>query len=318
MVPPVAEPDPAPAADPAPAVPVDANDATVLAPILTVPAADPAPVAPAAPDTSARRAELETEIARQQQIIDQLSAVQAALGVATPAAVAQSLADAQAAQVAAKSELDALPPPAPAIDPAVIAALEAEVASQQQIVTQLAGVQAALGVATPAAVVQSLADAQAALQKAQDALAGLGVTPAAAPLSPDAPTMIAPPAMPVVAPAAPVALPPTPPAGPRLVLEEQGKELFLPPGKSEVTIGREDPISGIYPELDLTPYGGESNGVSRQHARLSNAGGQWSLTDLNSTNHTKINGVRLEPNVPTPVSDGMQLQFGRLILTFRS
>jgi hypothetical protein len=39
--------------------------------------------------------------------------------------------------------------------------------------------------------------------------------------------------------------------------------------------------------------------------------------DLNSTNHTKIDGARLEPNVPTPVHDGARLQFGRLSMMFR-
>ena len=87
--------------------------------------------------------------------------------------------------------------------------------------------------------------------------------------------------------------------------------------KAEIIIGREDPISGIHPEIDMTPYGGETGGVSRQHARLNVSGGQWTLTDLNSTNHTKIDGNRLEPNVPTPVQDGARLQFGRVALVFR-
>ena len=113
-------------------------------------------------------------------------------------------------------------------------------------------------------------------------------------------------------------LPPIPaPVGPRLVVEEGGKELPLPSGKTEFIIGRSDPISGIYPEIDLTSYGGETSGVSRQHARLVSNGGQWMLTDLNSTNHTKIDGVRIDPNVPAPVQNGARLQFGRLALVFR-
>ncbi|MEI6180751.1 MAG: FHA domain-containing protein [Chloroflexales bacterium] len=40
------------------------------------------------------------------------------------------------------------------------------------------------------------------------------------------------------------------------------------------------------------------------------------ITDLNSTNYTRINGTRLEPDVPTPLPDGARVQFGRVALTF--
>jgi pSer/pThr/pTyr-binding forkhead associated (FHA) protein len=103
-----------------------------------------------------------------------------------------------------------------------------------------------------------------------------------------------------------------------LIVEDGGKELPLVASKTEFIIGRSDPISGIYPEVDLTSYGGETSGVSRQHARLVLSAGQWFLTDLNSTNHTKIDGVRIDPNVPAPVQNGARLQFGRLTLLFRA
>ncbi|HMQ33682.1 MAG TPA: FHA domain-containing protein [Chloroflexaceae bacterium] len=40
------------------------------------------------------------------------------------------------------------------------------------------------------------------------------------------------------------------------------------------------------------------------------------MTDLNSTNYTRLNGSRLEPNVATPLPDGARVQFGRVVLTF--
>jgi pSer/pThr/pTyr-binding forkhead associated (FHA) protein len=101
------------------------------------------------------------------------------------------------------------------------------------------------------------------------------------------------------------------------VLEDLGKELPLPTDKREIIIGREDPISGIFPEIDLTPYGGESGGVSRQHARLSREDGQWTITDLNSTNYTRVDGTRIDPSVPVPIKDGSRIQLGRVTLTFR-
>ena len=108
-----------------------------------------------------------------------------------------------------------------------------------------------------------------------------------------------------------------PPTNPRLVFDNGQGEIPLPMGKTEITIGREDPISGIHPEIDLTPFGGESGGVSRQHARLINSGGQWSIVDLGSTNYTRVDGLRIEPGAPHPLKDGARLQFGRLTVTFR-
>ena len=109
---------------------------------------------------------------------------------------------------------------------------------------------------------------------------------------------------------------PAAPAAPRLVLDD-GKELVLPADKREIVVGREDPISGIFPEIDLTSYGGENGGVSRQHAKLNNDNGQWTLTDLNSTNYTRVDGAKIEPNVPVTIHSGAKLQFGRVALTFQ-
>jgi pSer/pThr/pTyr-binding forkhead associated (FHA) protein len=104
---------------------------------------------------------------------------------------------------------------------------------------------------------------------------------------------------------------------PRLVIEEGGQELPLPASKAEIIIGREDPISGIFPEIDLTPFGGETGGVSRQHARINRANGQWTITDLNSTNYTRVDGNKLDPSLPAPIKDGSRIQFGRIAATFR-
>ncbi|MBC8078551.1 MAG: FHA domain-containing protein, partial [Chloroflexales bacterium] len=114
-------------------------------------------------------------------------------------------------------------------------------------------------------------------------------------------------------PAAPVA-----PAQPRFVLVEGGAELPLPMDRTEIVVGREDPISQIFPEIDLTPYGGEGGGVSRQHARLSHSNGQWTIVDLNSTNYTRVDGARLDPNRPTLIADGAQIQFGRIAVVFHA
>jgi pSer/pThr/pTyr-binding forkhead associated (FHA) protein len=118
-------------------------------------------------------------------------------------------------------------------------------------------------------------------------------------------------------PEAPPVAPPPPAVAPRLILDDGGTELPLPTDKAEIIVGREDPISGIFPEIDLTPYGGETGGVSRQHARLNQSAGQWTVTDLNSTNYTRVDGNKLDPSLPAPIKDGARIQFGRVSTTFR-
>jgi pSer/pThr/pTyr-binding forkhead associated (FHA) protein len=83
-------------------------------------------------------------------------------------------------------------------------------------------------------------------------------------------------------------------------------------------VGRVDEVSGIYPDVDLTPHGGEEGGVSRRHAELRYEGGVWFAIDLDSTNGTFVNGVELQPKVRTPLSDGDRLALGELEISFHS
>jgi pSer/pThr/pTyr-binding forkhead associated (FHA) protein len=75
-------------------------------------------------------------------------------------------------------------------------------------------------------------------------------------------------------------------------------------------------MGGIHPDIDLANAKG-SDTVSRVHASLDNTGGSYLLTDLNSTNATRINGKRLEPDKPTPINDGDKLIFGKVAATFK-
>jgi hypothetical protein len=117
------------------------------------------------------------------------------------------------------------------------------------------------------------------------------------------------------------ALPPTTPSSadgarrPRLVVENGGHEIALVDG-AEFIVGRSDPVSGIYPQIDLTPYGAESGGVSRKHARITTRDGAWYVVDLNSTNKTRIDGTILDPQSERQLADGVRLQFGRVVLVF--
>ena len=123
-------------------------------------------------------------------------------------------------------------------------------------------------------------------------------TPAPAAVGTNAATVMPPVAAPVaqepaVAPAAPVAMPAAPTAmSARLIVEADNQEFDLS-GKDNVVIGREDAVSNIFPDVDLTPHGGEEGGVSRLHARIFIDNGQYMIEDENSTNFTFLNRQRL-------------------------
>ena len=71
---------------------------------------------------------------------------------------------------------------------------------------------------------------------------------------------------------------------------------------------------GQGPQNDLVL---DDDSVSRNHARLEFQSGSWLLTDLDSTNGTTVEGVRLAPGVPTPLAYANTVRFGGVRLQFR-
>lgn len=115
-----------------------------------------------------------------------------------------------------------------------------------------------------------------------------------------------------------VSAPPAAPAtAPKLVVEADGQTFDLA-GKSEILIGREDPISNIYPDVDLTAHGGEEGGVSRLHAKIFLQGNQYMVEDENSTNFTFVNKQKLAPKTPTPINNGDEIRLGRVSMKFQT
>ena len=103
--------------------------------------------------------------------------------------------------------------------------------------------------------------------------------------------------------------------GPRLFIATSGVALSIPL-LDEVLIGRTDPMQLQPPDLDLQPYGGGSAGVSRQHARFLRREEGWYLEDLQSTNGTYVNEVRLLPHRPVRLHSGDLVRFAQLTLVF--
>jgi hypothetical protein len=84
-----------------------------------------------------------------------------------------------------------------------------------------------------------------------------------------------------------------------------------------VLVGRSDhDVGGFSPEVDLSAMPGADT-TSRIHATIEHVGSAYTVTDLNSTNSTRINGKRLEPDKPTPINDGDTLHFGKVTCTFK-
>lgn len=104
----------------------------------------------------------------------------------------------------------------------------------------------------------------------------------------------------------------------KLVVVGSNVSLPFPPGKTEIIIGREDPVSGVFPDIDLTDHGGDEGGVSRQHARIMVQGDRYFIEDLNSTNFTYLGQQKLAPRQPQALESGDELRLGRVKLVFQA
>ena len=90
--------------------------------------------------------------------------------------------------------------------------------------------------------------------------------------------------------------------------------------KESVLIGRTDPHTGIFPEIDLTMHDPETK-VSRRHARIYRQGEQFLIEDLGSVNGTIVNSIsggsiRLNTKSPRVLSTGDELKLGGTTLKF--
>ncbi|MCA1575403.1 MAG: FHA domain-containing serine/threonine-protein kinase [Acidobacteria bacterium] len=86
--------------------------------------------------------------------------------------------------------------------------------------------------------------------------------------------------------------------------------------KDNNLVGRTDPHSNIFPEIDLSKFDPETK-VSRRHARIWLEGETFLVEDLGSVNGTVINdSVRLAPRQPRVLDSGDKLRLGGTTLHF--
>lgn len=105
----------------------------------------------------------------------------------------------------------------------------------------------------------------------------------------------------------------TPPLDLKLMIPDSGREVEVLL-EGEVDIGRLDPSSGSFPDVDLTDYGGAEEGVSRHHAKIIRRGSKVFVEDLGSFNGTFLNGKKLPPHRCETLKSGDELKLSKLVL----
>ena len=86
--------------------------------------------------------------------------------------------------------------------------------------------------------------------------------------------------------------------------------------KESSLVGRSDPHSNIFPEIDLSKFDPETK-ISRRHARIFRQGEIFLVEDLGSVNGTVINdALRLAPRQPRVLESGDKLRLGETTLHF--
>jgi len=86
--------------------------------------------------------------------------------------------------------------------------------------------------------------------------------------------------------------------------------------KENNLVGRTDPHSNVFPEIDLSRFDPETK-VSRRHARIWREGETFLVEDLGSVNGTVINdSVRLAPRQPRVLDSGDKIRLGETTLHF--
>lgn len=94
----------------------------------------------------------------------------------------------------------------------------------------------------------------------------------------------------------------------RLYGMNKGNKYHIDLGHLPLTVGK---LAGA---VDMVI---DEQGISRMHARFTRAGAKVCITDLNSTNGTFKNGLRLQPNDSEIIEPGDEIRLGKLKFIYR-
>lgn len=84
----------------------------------------------------------------------------------------------------------------------------------------------------------------------------------------------------------------------------------------ESIIGRGDPSKGIKPTVELMDSDALTKGVSRLHAKIIYDNGDFYIIDMNSTNSTYLNGMKLNPQQPYGLQINDEISLGNYKMVF--
>ena len=78
------------------------------------------------------------------------------------------------------------------------------------------------------------------------------------------------------------------------------------------------PVFRIGKEKNFVDYHiGDNAAVSRGHAEFMARGGEYFVTDMNSTNHTFVDGVMIQSSVEEKIAHGAKIRLGNEEFEFR-
>jgi cAMP-binding proteins - catabolite gene activator and regulatory subunit of cAMP-dependent protein kinases len=89
---------------------------------------------------------------------------------------------------------------------------------------------------------------------------------------------------------------------------------FLFSKADETTIGRADPVTGILPDVDLTPVDANRS-VSRRHAKIIRSGNDYCiLEEVGTVNGTYVNDQRIPTGTPVTIHGGDTIKIGLIAM----
>ncbi len=103
----------------------------------------------------------------------------------------------------------------------------------------------------------------------------------------------------------------------KLVHDLSNIEFFLSAG-DETSVGRRDPVTGISPDIDLTPADSQRS-ISRRHAKIFRRDDKFYVREeIGTMNGTFVNGERIETGVPVEFKGADEVRFGLVKTIFHN
>ncbi|HTD52636.1 MAG TPA: cyclic nucleotide-binding domain-containing protein [Thermoanaerobaculia bacterium] len=101
------------------------------------------------------------------------------------------------------------------------------------------------------------------------------------------------------------------------LISGDGQTEFYMNREGDTLVGRADPVTGITPDVDLSPLDPQRS-TSRRHAKLYQMAGHfYVMEEIGVMNGTFVNETRLATGAPVAIQNGDTLKFGLVALTFQ-